>query len=232
MAAPERHATRGAGMPRPLTTVGFLHTSPVHVPVFKALLSEIAPGAVDVHVADAELLADVLERGFDTGIETRLMARLRELAERAPGVIVCTCSTFSGHAEKLAEALGIAVLRIDRPMAERAVALGGRVAVVAAVASTLGPTRDLFAECASASAAVVVETSYVDAWPEFEAGDLDGYYASIARHVREIAGAFDVVALAQASMAPAAALLHDLAIPVLTSPRLAVLRAVEIVDAR
>jgi hypothetical protein len=78
----------------------------------------------------------------------------------------------------------------------------------------------------------VVEAPCLEAWAEFEAGDLDGYHASIARHVRGLAADFDVVVLAQASMAPVAALLHDLAIPVLTSPRLAVLRAVEIAGAR
>lgn len=217
-----------------MTTIGFLHTSPVHVPTFAALLSEIAPGVADVHVVDDELLADVLDLGFDASIETRLLGRMQELAEHAPGVIVCTCSTFSGHAERLAEQLGIAVLRIDRPMAERAVALGGRVAVVAAVASTLGPTRELFEECAAApgTAAVVVEAPCLEAWAAFEAGDLGSYYASIARHARGLAGDFDVIVLAQASMAPAAALLHGLSVPVLTSPRLAVLRAVEIASSR
>jgi hypothetical protein len=210
-------------------TVGFLHTSAVHVRTFGALLAEIAPGTPDVHLVDEQLLADAVTQGVDASIQTRLEGRLRELAEHAPGVIVCTCSTFSGHAERLAEELGIAVLRIDRPMAERAVALGGRVAVVATVASTLGPTRELFDECAAGTAAVVVEVPCPGAWAAFEGGDLDGYYASIARHVRGLAGDFDVVVLAQASMAPAAALLADLAIPVLTSPRLAVLRAVELV---
>jgi glutamate racemase len=217
-----------------LTAVGFLHTSPVHVPTFRALLAEIAPGATCVHVVDAQLLADVLDRGFDTSIQTRLLRRMQELAGHAPGVIVCTCSTFSGHAERLAGELGIAVLRVDRPLAEHAVARGGRVAVVAAVQSTLGPTRELFEQCAAAAgtAAVLVDAPCLEAWPLFEDGDHAGYYESIARHVRDLAGDFDVVVLAQASMEPAAALLADLDVPVLTSPRLAVLRAVEIASSR
>jgi hypothetical protein len=43
------------------------------------------------------------------------------------------------HAERIPVA--VPVLRIDRPMAERAVAAGGRIAVVAAVESTLAPIR-------------------------------------------------------------------------------------------
>jgi Asp/Glu/hydantoin racemase len=216
-----------------IVIVGFLHTSPVHIPTFRALLSDVAPGVADVHLVDEALLADLRDRPVDAGIQARLLGRLRELADRAPSVIVCTCSTLSGHAERLAPDVGVPVLRIDRPLAERAVAGGGRVAVVAAVESTLGPTRELFEECAAAcgSGAVVVDSPCLESWALFEAGDHAGYYELIARHVRGLAEDFDVVVLAQARMAPAAALLGDLAVPVLSSPRLAVARAVEIANA-
>jgi aspartate/glutamate racemase len=217
-----------------VTTVGFLHTSRLHVPLFRALLADVAPGVEGVHIVDEALLADAQHRPLDAGLEARLLGRLQEVAEQAPDVIVCTCSTFSGVAERLADQVGIPVLRIDRPLAERAVAQGGRVAVVAAVASTLGPTRELFEACAAAcgSGAVILEAPCIEAWALFQAGDHDGYHAHVARHVRGLAGDVDVVVLAQASMAPAAALLADLAIPVLSSPRLAVQRAVEIAAGR
>lgn len=64
-----------------------------------------------------------------------------------------------------------------------------------------------------------------------EAGDHAGYLDRVARHVRGLADDVDVVVLAQASMAPAANLVGDLSIPVRSSPRLAVLRAVELADA-
>ena len=216
-----------------VTPIAFLHTSPLHVPTFRALLAELAPGMGDTHLVDKALLADVRDCGFDSSVEARLLGRLRELAAESPSVIVCTCSTISGHAERLAGQLEVPVLRIDRPLAERAVAGGGRVGVVAAVEATLGPTRALFEECAEAcgSGAVVVDAPCLDAWPLFERGDLDGYHERIARHVRALAGDVDVVVLAQATMAAAATLLEDLAIPVLSSPRLAVLRAVEMAGA-
>jgi Asp/Glu/hydantoin racemase len=216
-----------------LKTVGFLHTSWVHVPTFRALLSDAAPGVLDVHLVDEDLLADVRHRCLDANVDTRLLGRLQELAEHTPSVIVCTCSTLSGHAERMAPQLGIPVLRVDRPMAECAVARGGHVAVLAAVESTLAPTRELLEECAAGcgSRVVVVDAPCLEAWGLFEGGDHAGYYALIARHVRSLADNVDVVVLAQASMAPAAALLEDLATPVLSSPRLAVLRAVEIANA-
>ncbi|OAI39176.1 hypothetical protein AYO39_03095 [Actinobacteria bacterium SCGC AG-212-D09] len=215
-----------------MRTVAFLHTADMHVATFSGLLSEVAPGAMDVHLVDTELLSDARRHGVDAGIEARVLARLRELTVRDPGAIVCTCSTLSGLAERLAEEIETPVVRIDRPMAESAVANGGRIALVVAIDSTLAPTRQLFEECAAraGSNATLVDAPCLDAWELFEAGDHAGYLDRVARHVRGLADDFDVVVLAQASMAPAAELVGDLSLPVLSSPRLAVLRAVALAE--
>ena len=119
-------------------------------------------------------------------------------------------------------------------MAESAVAKGGRVAVVVAVASTLTPTRQLLEECAAAAGtgAVILDAPCLNAWDLFETGDQAGYLDRIALHVRDLADDVDVVVLAQATMAAAAPLLLDLAIPVLSSPRPAVERAVGLVESQ
>ena len=216
-----------------MRTVAFLHTADMHVATFSALLSEVAPGAMDVHLVDADLLSDARRHGVNAGIEARVLARLRELTVHEPGAILCTCSTLSGAAERLAQEIETPVVRIDRPMAESAVANGGRVALVVAIDSTLAPTRQLFEECAAnaGSNATFVDAPCLDAWELFEAGDHAGYLDRVARHVQGLADDVDVVVLAQASMAPAADLVGDLSIPVLSSPRLAVSRAVELADA-
>ncbi len=48
-----------------------------------------------------------------------------------------------------------------------------------------------------------------DAWPMFERGDLDAYHRFIAAHVDAIDESYDCVVLAQATMAPAAALVAE-----------------------
>lgn len=207
-----------------MTTIGFLHTAEIHVETFHALTAE--RGLRDVHVVDATLLADAREHGVDATLTARLADRLREVAALGPDVIVCTCSTLSGHAERIA--MPVPVLRVDRPMAEAAVAGGGRIAVVGTTESTLAPTRDLLLECAAD--ADVVTAPCLDAWALFEAGDQDGYRRAIAAHVRTLSA--DVIVLAQASMAPAADLLGDLAVPVLSSPRTAVAEAVAVAAGR
>jgi Asp/Glu/hydantoin racemase len=211
----------------PVTIVGFLHTSDVHVATFRALLAQHAPqfGAVDA--VDQTLLDDARARGFDDDIRQRLETRLGSLRERGATVVLCTCSTLSAVAEQLTDSVGVPVIRVDRPMAQRAAEIGGRIAVVVAVASTLAPTRALLAECIANSTrdSTLIESPCLDAWTLFEAGDTEGYLDRVAAHARQTADHADVILLAQASMAGAADQLTDLPIPVLTSPRTAVQHA-------
>jgi hypothetical protein len=124
-------------------------------------------------------------------------------------VVLCTCSTLGPGAESAADLTDAAVLRVDRPMVERALDHGPRIVVAAALASTLGPTRALLERAARDRAVTpeVRELLVADAWPLFAAGDRAGYAARIAEVLRREAGDADAVILAQASMAGAADLL-------------------------
>ena len=207
-----------------MPAVGFLHTSPVHVPTFDRLVDELAPGTTIATVVDTALLEQARELGSD---DRRVVAgverALDQLAGEGAEVIVCTCSTVGGLAEQAGRRRGQRVVRVDRPMAERAVELGDAILVLAALESTLGPTRDLIAAVAAERQRTVeIELRIVDrAWQRFEAGDLDGYLALIADELRAVGSGHHVVVLAQASMAAAADLV-DAEVPVLSSPRLAV----------
>ena len=210
-----------------MTAVGFLHTSDVHVGTFRALLAKHAPQLGAIDTVDQTLLDDARARGVDDDIRQRLETRLHSLRERGAAVVLCTCSTLSGVAERLTDSVGVPVIRVDRPMAERAAEIGGRIAVVVAVPSTLAPTRELLAECIARSPldSTLIESPCADAWTLFEAGDTEGYLDLIAAHARQTADHADVILLAQASMAGAANQLTDLPIPVLTSPSTAVQHA-------
>ena len=210
-----------------MIVIGFLHTADVHTVTFTGLLNEVAPGVVSTHVVDASLLADArARRGVDAELADRLTEHLRRLAETAT-MVVCTCSTISGAAESFAGDVGVPVIRVDRPMAERAIELGPRIAVVTALASTIAPTTELLRSVATAAGREVelVEIVCDGAWSHFEAGDADAYLGAIAGAVDAIAVPVDVIVLAQASMAPAAERIET-SVPILSSPRLAVKAAV------
>ncbi len=206
--------------------VGFLHTAAVHEATFDRLLAEAGPAVTGVHVVDEALLTEAVTRGVTPELNERVRRRLTDLCEQDVAMIVCTCSTLGGLAEAEASGLGLPIIRVDRPMAERAASIGGLIGVVYAVESTAAPTFALLDECiaAAGTAASVVVAPCLDAWALFEAGDIEGYLTSISGCGRRLAPGVDVIVLAQASMAPAALALGDLGIPVLSSPAAAVQR--------
>ena len=184
-----------------------------------------------MQVVDETLLAAARARGIDAalpGLEAALKSLAESLAGQTP-VILCTCSTLGAAAERFDKAFGARVLRIDRPLAEKAVALGSELVVVAALESTLEPTRALLeAEAARVGKRVALELSLCpDAWRYFESGDEAAYLRAVATHVDEVAGRGDVIVLAQASMAGAERFVRT-SKSVLSSPRLGVLGALEL----
>ncbi len=209
---------------RTSTTFGFLHTADVHVATFTDVLRALSPDDRAVHLVDADLLTDARRRGgVDAELRTRIGTALEALAARGAERVVCTCSTIGGPAEELGRSLGIDVVRVDRPMAELAVAGGDRVVIVAALESTLGPTRDLLLETAATAGrrVTIVDAPCLAAWRHFEAGDQGRYFATLASHLETLDRPGDVIVLAQASMAPVEQLVR-LTSPVLSSPRTAV----------
>jgi hypothetical protein len=206
-----------------------LHTSPVHVPTFSALFNELAPEILVQHQIDERLLQEACNAGEITPHLRQRIGAILEVAFQAESrLVLCTCSTIGGCAEQLGAQLARPVLRVDRAMAERAVALGERIVVLAALKSTLAPTRQLLHEAAARAAKVIEMTAVLcpGAWAKFEVGDLPGYHTLVAEQIRRSARQTDVIVLAQASMAGAAARCPDVAIPILSSPRLGVEAAI------
>ncbi|MEZ4706620.1 MAG: hypothetical protein R3A44_05405 [Caldilineaceae bacterium] len=204
----------------------FLHTSSVHIETFDRLLRQSGAAVQTEHLVHE----DLLEQARQTGITVALQDRVSAVIENAAGAgdfVLCTCSTIGGCAEALNNAGERRVVRVDRAMARRAVELGEHILVCAALHSTLAPTQALIAEEAQAIRKTVQQTPLIceTAWTLFEMGDLDGYHRRIADDLRRYltAGNYpDVIVLAQASMAGAAAYCTDLSIPILSSPQLGI----------
>jgi hypothetical protein len=204
-------------------TLAFLHTSPVHIATFDRLLAEIDSSVTARHMVDESLLNEARAAGEITpALEQRIAKALHDASAPDGAVVLCTCSTIGGYAEAAGMRAGDVVLRVDRPMAERAVALGDRILVAAALASTLAPTRALIVDAARAANKPIELCALLceSAWAFFERGDLAGYAHAIAKELRAAADTADVIVLAQASMAAAAPLCEDLGVPILSSPRL------------
>ena len=214
-------------------TLVFLHTAPANVTTFAQLLAEIDPTIPAKHVLDESLLAEARAHGITPEVTARVQQALREATDDETAMVLCTCSTIGGVAEQAGVAQGGAahgqpVLRVDRAMAERAVTLGERIVVAAALESTIAPTSDLILAVAAEAGREVTLIPLLceGAWAHFEAGDVAAYHAAIAATLRENATLGDVIVLAQASMAGAAAQSDDVPVPILSSPRLGMEAAV------
>lgn len=207
--------------------LAFLHTAHAHVATFERLASEIDNSVHIRHRVDEQLLAESVKAGRITDpIRAGIASAIRGLANDGATLIVCTCSTIAGEAEA-ASVSNCSVLRVDRPMAEEAVASGRRIIVIAALRSTLAPTMALLRQVAANTkrSPVFVEVLNEAAWPLFEAGEHAAYAAEIARSIETATCPGDLVLLAQTSMEPAREFVRHLGVPVLSSPRSGVVAA-------
>jgi len=212
--------------------LAFLHTSPVHMAGFDALVKELAPGLEVHHHVDESLLAAAQQFGADDVAVIKKVEAAMQAAAASVSMVVCTCSSIGGIAERMNGRSGLHAARIDRAMADHAVALGARILLVAALESTLKPTAELLMESARAAGKSLVLSTLLPehAWTHFLQGDKQAYLQAISHAVRlalqDKTADIDVVVLAQASMAAAADELLDLEIEVLSSPRLGVASAI------
>jgi glutamate racemase len=211
-----------------LLSVGILHTVPGLVASFDSELVALEPQLEIVHIADASLLATAISEGVTDAVRRRVSLHIRHLADLGVGAVLVTCSSIGEAVEAAAGENSIPVLRVDAPMAERAARLAaehedgpGRIAVLATLQATLGPTGRLveraIAERVGASS-VEVSGAVVDgAAAARNRGDHAEHDSLIRAAVADAAETADVIVLAQASMAQAAESAAG-SVPVLTSP--------------
>ncbi len=195
-------------------TIACLHTGASNAALFDAAAASLPVGALRLtHQSRPEWL-----RTPDPALLAEVAALLRRMAEEADAVLL-TCSTI-GEAVERAQDAPRPVLRADAALAAAAARAGGEVSVLYAAPSTRASTWKLFSEAAQRTGADVGLYAVPGAWALFQAGKLDDYHAAIAKAARGRRGR---VALAQASMAPAAALLPEA--PPLTVPGTALMAA-------
>jgi Asp/Glu/hydantoin racemase len=127
----------------------------------------------------------------------------------------------------------VPVVRIDEAMADEAVGRGPRIGVLATLRTTLEPTAELVEDRASAAGitVTVVPRLCEGAFEALADGDRAAHDELVRQGLRGISEEVDVVVLAQASMARLAEERFGggQSIPVLSSPRLGMMRVAELV---
>jgi Asp/Glu/hydantoin racemase len=195
--------------------------------MFQQLCAAKLSGVDTFNIADDSLIKDCITRGALTPANAlRVLGHIVSAEQAGADVILVTCSSIGPAVEAAAPYVGVPVLRVDRPMADRAVNAGRRVGVIATLPTTLDPTSDLIRRRARDAGRDVELTSRLceGAFDALMAGDSARHDAIVGRALAELAAQVDVVVLAQASMARVVETLPAEArrTPILASPPLAV----------
>jgi Asp/Glu/hydantoin racemase len=111
-------------------------------------------------------------------------------------------------------------------MADKAVATGNKIGVVATLPTTLNPTTDLVKRRATVAGKEVQVISKLceGAFDALMSGDAAKHDAMVATALKELSSQVDVIVLAQASMARVVDTLDpaDKKVPILSSPSIAI----------
>jgi Asp/Glu/hydantoin racemase len=207
--------------------LGLVHTSATLVPVFAQLCKEKLPDVETFNIADDSLVRGIREAG---GITETIAARVASYLESAElggaDFILVTCSSIGPAVESAAKQRGVPVLRVDQPMADKAVQIGKRIGVIATLSTTLEPTADLISRRAQVAGKQIELTSRLceGAFEALMSGDGAKHDTIVAAVLKELAKSVDVIVLAQASMARVVDALpaEEKRVPILASPALAI----------
>lgn len=215
--------------------VGVVHTFLYSVEDIKAQFKKYLPDVEMINIIDDSLLEEALaNKGLTPGIISRMCDYYTNLQEL--GCVCCLnqCSSVGEAADVAANLLSIPVVKIDAPMAQKAVELGSKIAVIATAISTVEPSSRLVEEKARlADKEVTVSRSYVEGAYEclLKTGDKAKHNEMVIAKIKEAAKDHDVIVLAQGSMYHLLPLLSDVDVPVLTSLESGVEQIKAIVDA-
>lgn len=197
-------------------SLAFLHTVPGLLPVFADLARAELPGRDVFHIVDDRLLARTIRDGaLSVATKRRMLGHIWSAVDAGAGAVIVTCSTLGTAVEEARPFCPVPLFRIDQGMAHAALAIGPRVGVIATLPTTLAPTAALIEGLGGAVIAHLCDGAFA----RLQAGDAIGHDAAIAEALLQMAPQVDVIVLAQASMARAAAGV-SVTVPVLTSPEL------------
>ena len=212
-------------------SIAIIQTSAVSSAELKALCDELLPDVTVYQIIDDSLIKEVNANGGPTiGVKRRMYNYYQQAESLGVDAILNQCSSVGEVADAIKPFLSIPVVKVDEAMAEKAVSLGRKIAVVATVPTTVGPSVRLIEQKArEAGREIEIETHLVkDAMMILiEQGDVETHNKMVLSEVEAAAENCDVVVLAQGSMTVLLPLLGHIQKPVLTIPRLGIQRMKE-----
>lgn len=218
-----------------MATLALVHTSPTLSPLFNELTARICPDARILHFVDESLIKNTIESGrLERSTMRRVISLIGSAFDAGADVALVTCSSIGPAVDIAAQLFDQPVLRVDRPMAEKAVQAGQRIGVAATLATTLNPTADLVRAVAAEQGKdiEIIEQLCEGAFEAVMAGDGETHDQIVGDGLTEGLKGVDAIVLAQASMARVLENLPEnaLSVPAYSSPELGVERARDVLE--
>lgn len=215
--------------------IALIHALRVSIEPAREAFASLWPEARTFSLLDDSLSGDLAAAGSENAaIQDRFETLARYARTVGAEAILFTCSAFGKSIDRIKRSSPLPVLKPNDAMIEEALALGGRIGVLATFAPTLDTVGREFAEIARARGVDArVELRHVPrALEALHAGDGATHDVLIVEAARSL-GDCAVIALAQFSMARARRLVQiSSQPPVLASPQSAVTKLKTLVDQR
>lgn len=196
-----------------------------------SLVRKCDPNVEIINIVDDSIVDTIGRNGnrIPETIARRIAGYCRNAEDSGADGVLVTCSSISETVDWARPLVSIPIYKIDEPMAEHAVAVAAsRIGVVATLETTLKPTMRLIESKIKLSRKNIALESLLaaGAFQALQGGQPEQHDAIVLKAIQSMLPACDVVVLAQASMARAAAKLDAAdSRRVLTSPQLGVERA-------
>lgn len=186
-----------------------------------AFLKAKVPGVRVEFITDSTLLADVRKNGGPTKEVIDRMTLYAKAAEiSGADLIVNSCSTVGEVADIYEKEVHVPVMKIDLPMAKKAVSLGTKIALIATLETTLGPSQRLIEKVGREAGKTMECTQYLEngAWDALQAGKPEEHNRILMEKIRTLdTMGYDAIVMAQVSMRALLPDLEDVKTPLLCS---------------
>jgi len=164
----------------------------------------------------------------------RLISLLQRAEEDGMDGVLLTCTVFSPFVERIQTLFSFPIQSVDTPMLERAIEHGGSVGVLYTFPAT-GKTSEMVFHDAEKRLGLRRDLSMIfleEAFNAAQHGDQVAHDRAILDAISTHAPHFDVLVLAQASMAHVAEQVADPSLQILTSPVEAIRSILRAIDSR
>lgn len=216
--------------------IGLLHTVGFLADMFRNLFLETIPDIKSFHIVDEGILKQLMENdGLTPAIVRRVAIQANLAAESGADLILFTCSSTSPAVDIVRNLIDIPIMKIDDPLADKAIELGEKIGVITTAKTTLKPSINLInARAAEKGRSVeIVSTLEPEAFQARLNGDIGVHDRIVKEAIDKLSEQCDVIILAQASMAHIVEQTRgSYDIPILASPALCMSALKEMVTQR